>query len=505
VSLALLICVSLFGLALGPLVAALARGEATAAAVDALALGLVPTVLIIRILPHLWSSIGTMAIVAGAVGYGAMWLADRRGHHTSDKLAPAVVYPALLVHSFTDGALLGALAMSATLSTLNAPMCAALVVHRLPEGLFLATTAPGMTRRRTLWRVAGLMLATVLGALVGDWLLRLLPDRLFDTVAAIGFGAILRLSTHSHAPALRTSSARAVAGIAFALGVALVAAIRMPSDILRAAHGSEPSLFDAWVGLFSETAPALLIALMLGAAARQWRRDAAALVVSATGGLLLSLHFLGFPNTGIRVAATLALAPLALGRNAPSPPGAEAFSSFFDVVAASAPAYLIGLVLAAATEALLPVAAGTHSSIYALVAAAVLLAVLRPIAMTPLAAVLLHKEAPVAPVMAMMVLAVLGLRPMTARWRPSRLIPCLLVVGIAAVVAGRIDEADSLPALHMLIAHHHGLAERGSALVVALLIVGSLIACGPRSWLAGDIPINASPRRSLAREALRVP
>jgi hypothetical protein len=110
--------------------------------------------------------------------------------------------------------------------------------------------------------------------------------------------------------------------------------------------------------------------------------------------------------------------------------------------------------------------------------------------MTPLAAVLLHKETPVAPVMALMVLAVLGQGATTARWKPGRVALCLLFAGIAAVGAGRLNEPESLPALHMLIAHHHGLAEHGCALVVALLIVGSLIACGPRSWLAGEVAID---------------
>ncbi len=415
-SLALLVCVSLIGLALGPLLASIARSDATAAAIDALALGLVPTVLLIRILPHLWSSIGALAAIAGAIGYVAMWLADRRGHHGSDRLAPAVVYPALVIHSFTDGALLGALAMSTTLSALNGPMCAALVVHRMPEGLFLATTAPDATRRRTLWRVGGLMLATVLGALVGDWLLRLLPDWLFDTVAAIGFGAILRLS-----------DAQPRAGAAQRLGargrrrrLRRRASRSSPPCACRATscaprHGSEPSLLDACLGLFIETSPAFLIALLFGTAVRPWRSNAAVLLVGAIAGLLLSLHFLDVPITGMRATATIALGLIAIpGARSPSRSAERRRRSSISSQR-RAPAYLFGLVLAASAEALLPPAAGMRPGIYALIGAAALIGALRPLAITLLAAVLLHKHAPVGPVMAMMVLAILGHGAASAR------------------------------------------------------------------------------------------
>ncbi len=50
-------------------------------------------------------------------------------------------------------------------------------------------------------------------------------------------------------------------------------------------------------------------------------------------------------------------------------------------------------------------------------------------------------------------------------------------------------------------AHQHGIGERGCALALALLIVGSLVACGPRSWLAGGAPaVDAHKRRSAALE-----
>ncbi len=479
-SLALLVCVSLLGLAVGAIVAAVSRGHATAAAaLDGLALGLVPTVLLVRIFPHLCESLGAVAVMLGAVGYAALWWAERAHHAEAERVAPAVVFPALVVHSFTDGALLGALAVSTHLSAVNAPVCAALVVHRMPESLFLATATPGDGLRRTWLRVAGLMAATVVGAVAGGSLLGLLPDRVFDAVAALGFGAILRLSTHSHAAAQPTAPARAAAGIAFACGVALVAAIRSPGDILRITHAPELSLLDTALALFIETAPSLLTAVAIAAAIRPWRSDAAAWV-APTAGLLLSLRFLGGELTLIRIAATVPLI-LAAGSWRPKPGPTP---SLFDLASSNAAAYLVGLVGAAALEALLP--SGPHGAAAAgLLVGLSLAALLRPIGVTPMAAVLVHKEIPVGAVLAFTVIA--ALRHLWNAELPARRVGLVTAAAaVAAGVAGAAVGEENAPALHALMAHHHSVAERVAAAAMALLIVATLVAIGPRRWLAAN-------------------
>jgi hypothetical protein len=105
------------------------------------------------------------------------------------------------------------------------------------------------------------MAATLVGAVLGHSLFKLLPDAVLDGVAAIGFGAILRLSTHSHTPAPSGLVDRAAAAGAFVVGVALVAAMRMPGDILRQMQAAEPSLLQAGLELFIDTAPAVLVGI----------------------------------------------------------------------------------------------------------------------------------------------------------------------------------------------------------------------------------------------------
>ncbi|MCU1281693.1 MAG: hypothetical protein JWM53_5239 [bacterium] len=480
-SLTFLVCVSLIGLAVGPVVAAVSRGHATAAAaLDGLALGLVPTVLLVRIFPHLCESLGAVAVVLGAVGYAGIWWADRANHAQAERVAPAIVFPALVVHSFTDGALLGALAISTHLSAVNAPVCAALVVHRMPESLFLATAAPGVDLRRTWLRVGGLMAATIVGAVAGGSLLSLLPDRVFDAVAALGFGAILRLSTHSHAAALRTTSARAISGLAFVCGVALVAAIRSPGDILRVTHAPELSLLDSALAFFVETSPSILTAVAIASALRPLRADAASWV-APLAGLLLSMRFLGLELTLIRVAA-IALLAAAAGSWKSEPAASTAPTpSLFDLLGTNAAAYLVGLIGAAALEALLP-PGPSQLAAWGLLVAVSLAALLRPIGVTPMVAVLVHKKLPVGPVLAFTVVAGLSYLWSVAAHR-QRLVVATVATAVSAGVAATIVGAENAPALHDLMTHHHSLAERACAVALTLLVVATLVALGPRRWL----------------------
>jgi hypothetical protein len=56
-------------------------------------------------------------------------------------------------------------------------------------------------------------------------------------------------------------------------GVALVAAIRSPGDILRVTRRPERPLLDTALPLLIETAPSLLTAIAIAAAIRPLRRD----------------------------------------------------------------------------------------------------------------------------------------------------------------------------------------------------------------------------------------
>ncbi len=256
---------SLLGLALGAgLVAVGRKREISSAVIEGLTLGLLPVLVIIRLAPHLYVAIGAWTVVLMALGYGILWLGQRRDHDTGARIGDTVVVGALAVHAVTDGAaLVVAFAASHGSQSTMLALTIGLIAHRLPEGLFVASTlVPEIGWRRTWLRIGLLAAATVVGTVAGQALLNVVPDRVLDGFVAIGLGAILRQVTHTHTAPPRTSGARAVTGIAFAAGV--VIAIVMPSadSILRRAQPREFSVVQSLGPLFAETAPSMLLGLL---------------------------------------------------------------------------------------------------------------------------------------------------------------------------------------------------------------------------------------------------
>ncbi len=266
--LALAVALSIAGLAVGPALVALGRGRAVpSAAIEGLTLGVVPALILLRVLPHLYDSLGPWALVATATGYLVLWLADRRGHRAGARIGQAVIVPALALHALTDGA---GLAVAVAAMTRGAPsgllLGAVLLLHRLPEGLFVTTTLlPIVGWRSTLLRLGLVALATLTGALLGSALLATVPDALFDAVVALGLGAMLRLALHTHAPLPTERASRAASALAFAGGIVLALAVPAPDSVLRAAQPRELSITQSLGPLFVETAPALLAGLLLSA------------------------------------------------------------------------------------------------------------------------------------------------------------------------------------------------------------------------------------------------
>jgi len=222
------LAISVLGLLCGPALASLGRGRpGVTAGLDGLALGVVPAVLGLHLVPHVYQSLGPVALALLLAGYLAVWLSDRHQHKVASRSGGSFVFWALMVHALTDGASLAAAAGAAERAGgFGLALFAALLVHRLPEGLFLSTTLQPQVGTRGVWlRLAALAGATAFGALGGDALMRLLPDALFDGVVALGLGAMLRLVMHSHAPPARGPLDYAVTSLAFLGGLALVLAI----------------------------------------------------------------------------------------------------------------------------------------------------------------------------------------------------------------------------------------------------------------------------------------
>lgn len=214
---------SLIGLALGPTLFALGRRQPIAfAALEGLTLGLVPALLLFRLLPHLYEDVGPMALVLAAIGFLGFWLVERQSHEAGARVQNAVMVPAMAVHSLLDGGSLAvAFAIGGDAAT-PAMLGGALVLHRLPEGLLLARAlTPELGFRRMLHRVALLGAATLAGALGGRALIDAAPHTLLDGFVALGLGVMLRLSVHRHEPLPVTRLSRALGGAGFLLGLAI--------------------------------------------------------------------------------------------------------------------------------------------------------------------------------------------------------------------------------------------------------------------------------------------
>jgi uncharacterized membrane protein YraQ (UPF0718 family) len=265
------LALSVLGLLLGAALVTLGRRQALAsAALDGFSLGFVPAVLALRMLPHAMGSLGVRALALAALAYLALWWVDRRAHdrdhaaahpfHPAAGAGAGLLVPMLAVHGMSDGA---ALAVALSSRGVGASLAAALILHRMPEGLFIASSMlPSAGGRKTAVALGALALSTVVGAALGQALLDAIPDALFDGALALGVGAMLRLAMHSHAARPPTAHARALAGLTFLGGVALVLALPDPGGLFRRAHPSELSVQGALVPLFVETAPSMLLGVL---------------------------------------------------------------------------------------------------------------------------------------------------------------------------------------------------------------------------------------------------
>jgi zinc transporter ZupT len=189
-------------------------------AIDGFILGVVPTIVVVRALPHVWARLGAAAVLFLAMGYGSFWLIERVAEHP--RLRARVVVTVLALHSLLDGASL-AVAQRLELGRASLVLMTALVVHRLPEGLVVgAVLAP---RHGIKIAVAGatlLAVMTILGAVGGAELLRQTSGWGLSLAVAVGMGALLRAVLHRHA----SSPLRAGPGLLSALvGAALALAV----------------------------------------------------------------------------------------------------------------------------------------------------------------------------------------------------------------------------------------------------------------------------------------
>lgn len=534
------------------------------AAVEGFSLAVVPGLIALRLFPHVLEELGVIAFALAGAGYLALRLADR--HHDpahahdgrrASAVGVAIVLPALLAHAFSDGAALAIASATGGRAHVGPELAGALVLHRLPEGMFLATAlVPSVGWNRTLRRLAAMGLATVLGALLGESLLRSVPDAIFDGVMAFGLGAMLRLAVHAHDQSAEGEGAGAISGGAFLVGAAALLRIPDPHSILDVAHPQELSFARAAVALFIESSPAVVFGVVVAAGVRSLRRPLTGSHLAVSGRWHQAaqgvLHGLASPmcscgaapaaqrllSKGAPLAAVLSfvvaapemdlgaialaqgllghevtLARLALGAVTALLVGAliggsEAPGALVDVTHERSKAlhhnalratdqvaawFVLGIVAAATLEA--AVSPGALARVppvwsYAFALVVAMPMYLAPHASIPVAAVLIHKGLGIGPAVAMVmgaaganswvlrVLAEARGRVVALRFGASILVASASV----GLLVERLAGADRVPEVHDLAAHHHGVVETGAALLLGLLLAGSVLRSGPRQW-----------------------
>lgn len=490
------VLLSVVGLLIGPALVSWTRGSRTTfAALDGATLGIVPGLVLLRLLPHLVEETGTGAIGACALGYLVFSAVEARAHGRATDIGIAIVLPALALHGFLDGAGL-ALAFQRTevLGAGAMAVGAALVLHKIPEGLFVAAVlVPTLGRTKTGVRVLGLAAATVLGALSGRELLAHTPDRALHVLVALGLGVMLRMAIHRHGAAPEARAERVASGLAFTGSLVALLAVPDPQRLFMRAQPGELTALQALAPLLLETAPWLLLALLIGERVARRRRDPES-DGSAPTAMWLPMVSLSLPLLGVFFTLGRALLEPFCGA-ARLPDVGRKSSTVRGVLAVLAraappaqfvlPSYVVGVVLAIAIEAAVP-GHGLDVGLIAVPFVVVLAGVLRigAAGVTVVAALLAHKGLSLPVALLFTGVAAHATSVTRQGFSVSTTLRAMAAVGAAAIVMRLVGPLET-PPLHDLAAHAHPSTEWVAGAVISTWALFQLVTSGPRGWLSG--------------------
>ena len=229
------------------------------AGLDGLVLVTVSGLALLFILPHAFGALGGWAVGLCALGFLVPTVAERLLHRHEGEgpwPIPALALGALAIHSGLDGAMLAEGGEHAAHLSQDGPIAAtfAILLHRLPVGLFLGSTVRALLGPR--WALGGVIV--VVAATLGGNLLHGVVEPFADGAGAAVLSALLAgglmhvvlghgADSPTHLPGARRSAAL---GAIIGLGLLGLAPLELPAGMRAAAIAAGH--------LFLESAPAVM-------------------------------------------------------------------------------------------------------------------------------------------------------------------------------------------------------------------------------------------------------
>lgn len=284
----LLWILSIVALALAPLLHSLAHKARSALDVlDGFVLVTISGIVLMHIIPHAVESEGWIALLvalAGLLGPGMTERAMGRLAKPAHVVALLLAVAAVAVHTFMDGAALGATVAQQGQAQART-FAIAVILHRIPEGLmiwWLVRPSYGVGAAAGLLAVVGA--STSIGFFGGHALLVGAATRWLALFQALVAGSLLHVVTHRPHPIIRQSdrgNPRRWSAVGALAGLGVLAAI---SDV----HGHDEELIEmgrTLVSLSMAIAPAMLGAYVLSGLVHAWMPSAPAAWLGRGGAL----------------------------------------------------------------------------------------------------------------------------------------------------------------------------------------------------------------------------
>jgi len=249
--------------------------------------------LFLHLLPHAYALLGPWSLLWMAAGFLAVILPERLGSHHDHGgriFTAEILWIGLIIHQLTDGV---GLAMASHQGASGWHLVLVVLAHRIPVAAVVIWLFTRQSRQREGWlRIGAMALATIAGAVFWETLSPLFSSQIVNGLYAFIAGSFLHLLTHDfidhHA---HRDLDRRGEFMAFMLGIALLigAETLIHTDLtltgsdpavtavahdghdhgdssagqLMSAHAGAGAFIDAFVALVRETAPYLLLGLVI--------------------------------------------------------------------------------------------------------------------------------------------------------------------------------------------------------------------------------------------------